>query len=206
MGHTSCRERNPWPFPRESGLGSEPSLPVLPKPRPRAAASRQAPGSHRPESARLRASTAAVCPKPLLMQTLFRSLSGLALAALAAAASAQITFLRRPRFGGRQFTANQAVANFSDIGFNDRAASAIIRGGIVAAMHRRLLSRPLREPGARQLSGSGDRRHRLRDPSARELTSRPGPGGGGVSRAAARWSSTRVSTSAAARSTWAERS
>ncbi len=63
------------------------------------------------------------------MLTILRTLIGLGLAALAAAANAQITFYDAPRFGGRPFTANQAVPNFADVGYNDRAASAIIRGG-----------------------------------------------------------------------------
>ena len=48
------------------------------------------------------------------MQSLFRSLAALALAALAGVASARITFFDAPRFGGRQFTIDQAVSNFAD--------------------------------------------------------------------------------------------
>lgn len=48
------------------------------------------------------------------MQSLFRSLAALGLAALPGVASAQITFFDGPRFGGRQFTIDQAVSNLAD--------------------------------------------------------------------------------------------
>lgn len=63
------------------------------------------------------------------MKATLRHLLSLALAAAAATAGAQITFWDGARFGGRPFTVNQAIPNFADVGYNDRAGSAIIRGG-----------------------------------------------------------------------------
>jgi len=112
------------------------------------------------------------------MQSPFRSLSGLGLAILAGTASAQITFFDAPRFGGRQFTANQAVANFTDIGFNDRAASAIIRGGtwqLCTDAYFRGRCESL-GPGNYQDLGVFGVAYAIS--STRELTGWPGPGGG----------------------------
>jgi uncharacterized protein YcfJ len=49
--------------------------------------------------------------------------------ACAATASAQVTFFEHEGFQGRSFTADQQVGNFDRMGFNDRASSAIVRGG-----------------------------------------------------------------------------
>jgi uncharacterized protein YcfJ len=44
-------------------------------------------------------------------------------------AAAQVTFFGREGFAGRSFTANGPVSEFSRHGFNDRASSAVVRGG-----------------------------------------------------------------------------
>jgi uncharacterized protein YcfJ len=49
--------------------------------------------------------------------------------AVASQASAQITFYEHSNFEGRAFTANDAVFNFNDIGFNDQASSVIVTHG-----------------------------------------------------------------------------
>ncbi len=56
--------------------------------------------------------------------------STLALAALAVAAqaSAQVTFYENDGFQGRAFTTNGAVQNFRERGFNDRASSVVVLG------------------------------------------------------------------------------
>jgi len=54
---------------------------------------------------------------------------GLALALLAAQASAQVTFYEAEGFHGRSFTASGEAANFGSSGFNDRASSAIVQRG-----------------------------------------------------------------------------
>ncbi len=57
-------------------------------------------------------------------------LSVLATTALAAStAMAGVTFFEAENFGGRQVTAERALANFPSVGFNDRAKSAIVEGG-----------------------------------------------------------------------------
>jgi len=63
------------------------------------------------------------------MKTIVRSLVALGFAAAAMAAVAQITFYDAPRFAGRPFTVSQTITNFADVGYNDRAVSAVIRGG-----------------------------------------------------------------------------
>jgi hypothetical protein len=47
---------------------------------------------------------------------------------VAGAVRAQMTFWDAPGFAGRTFTADRTIANFADVGYNDRAASAVIRG------------------------------------------------------------------------------
>jgi len=49
--------------------------------------------------------------------------------ACATAASAQVTFYEHERFAGRSFTTDRQVGNFGRMGFNDRASSAVVRGG-----------------------------------------------------------------------------
>jgi len=59
-----------------------------------------------------------------------RALLGCASAVAATAVFAQaITFFEYDNFGGRRFGENNAIANFEQYGFNDRAASAIINYG-----------------------------------------------------------------------------
>lgn len=45
------------------------------------------------------------------------------------AQSAEITFFEYPGFSGRSLTLRGYTANFGDVGFNDRAASAVVRSG-----------------------------------------------------------------------------
>ncbi|MEO8675226.1 MAG: beta/gamma crystallin-related protein [Casimicrobiaceae bacterium] len=63
------------------------------------------------------------------MPNLLRHLLFAATAATAATAGAQVTFWDGPAFAGQSFTANQTISNFADVGYNDRATSAVIRGG-----------------------------------------------------------------------------
>ena len=53
------------------------------------------------------------------------ALTGLA---IAAQATAQVTFYESSDFRGRTFTTAQPVRNFSEFGFNDRASSAVVSG------------------------------------------------------------------------------
>lgn len=55
-------------------------------------------------------------------------LGSLALA-IGTQAAAQVTFFGREGFEGRSFTVNGPVGDFARHGFNDRASSAIVRGG-----------------------------------------------------------------------------
>ena len=48
---------------------------------------------------------------------------------VATQATAGVTFYRDENFGGRQITIDQALANFEETRFNDRANSAIVAGG-----------------------------------------------------------------------------
>jgi hypothetical protein len=54
---------------------------------------------------------------------------GLAIAAAATQASAQVTFFEHDNFRGRSFTTDRPVDDFSRFGFNDRASSVIVRSG-----------------------------------------------------------------------------
>jgi uncharacterized protein YcfJ len=49
--------------------------------------------------------------------------------ACASAASAQVTFFEDADFSGRSITVERSMGNFDRAGFNDRASSAIVRGG-----------------------------------------------------------------------------
>lgn len=56
-------------------------------------------------------------------------IAGLALATIASAASAEITFYGREDFRGRSYTIDDSIGNLDNTGFNDRASSVVIRGG-----------------------------------------------------------------------------
>ena len=59
-----------------------------------------------------------------------RCMLGLGLIAFALAASAQeIVLYQNENFTGPRFSANNSVTNLADVGFNDRASSAVVRGG-----------------------------------------------------------------------------
>lgn len=60
------------------------------------------------------------------MKTFFRSALAVAALAIAAQASAQITFYEHDGFQGRSFTTSRQVGNFGRFGFNDRASSVIV--------------------------------------------------------------------------------
>ncbi len=66
--------------------------------------------------------------KRIPMKTLGKSLLVVAALAGAAHASAQITLYEDDGFRGRSFTADRQVGDFSSIGFNDRASSAVVQG------------------------------------------------------------------------------
>lgn len=62
-----------------------------------------------------------------------RKVLGSAFAALgvlaAGGAAGSVTFYEGENFTGREFAADRTVANFEDVGFNDRARSAIVKDG-----------------------------------------------------------------------------
>jgi uncharacterized protein YcfJ len=64
-----------------------------------------------------------------MMKTLFRTLAVAGALAFAAQAAAQVTLFENEGFGGRSITADQPIWNFDRLNFNDRASSAIVRGG-----------------------------------------------------------------------------
>ena len=66
--------------------------------------------------------------KGITMKHAYRTAIALATMALAAQASAQVTFYEREGFEGRSFTTERRVGNFERFGFNDRASSAVVRG------------------------------------------------------------------------------
>lgn len=49
--------------------------------------------------------------------------------AMAGSAFANVTFYERENFSGREITLNQSAANFDNMGFNDRARSAVVNSG-----------------------------------------------------------------------------
>lgn len=63
------------------------------------------------------------------MRNSFRMLAVAGALTCATAASAQVTFFEHEGFSGQSFTADRQVGNFDRMGFNDRASSAIVRGG-----------------------------------------------------------------------------
>lgn len=63
------------------------------------------------------------------MQASIKSLALAGALAVAAQASAQVTFYEHEGFAGRSFTADRPVGNFERSGFNDRASSVIVRNG-----------------------------------------------------------------------------
>ena len=63
------------------------------------------------------------------MSKKLRTAMGIAGLALATTAAAQVTFYSREDFRGQQFSTDRTVGNFDRIGFNDRAASAVVNGG-----------------------------------------------------------------------------
>lgn len=50
-------------------------------------------------------------------------------AAAIPALAADITFYEHDSFLGRSFVANQSISNFANVGYNDRASSAVVRSG-----------------------------------------------------------------------------
>lgn len=63
------------------------------------------------------------------MKTPIRTAMALATLAVAAQASAQVTFYETEQFGGRSFTADREVRNLKRFGFNDAASSAVVDEG-----------------------------------------------------------------------------
>jgi uncharacterized protein YcfJ len=62
------------------------------------------------------------------MSAFFRTAMTLVASALAAQASAQVTFYENDNFQGRSFTTERQVTDFSRSGFNDRASSMVVVG------------------------------------------------------------------------------
>jgi hypothetical protein len=72
----------------------------------------------------------AISTKGILMNRILHPLLAGVLALAAGAATADsITFYQDDNFRGRHFTADRAVGNFADNGFNDRARSAVVHEG-----------------------------------------------------------------------------
>ena len=63
------------------------------------------------------------------MKPMNRMLFGGAAALFSLAASADVTFYDNEGFRGRTFTAKGSISNLERVGFNDRAASAVVSGG-----------------------------------------------------------------------------
>lgn len=63
------------------------------------------------------------------MNTLMKSVLALTALSFSSLAAAQITFYEREGFEGRSFTTDQRIGNLERFGFNDRASSAVVRGG-----------------------------------------------------------------------------
>lgn len=64
------------------------------------------------------------------MNALFKTAAIAGALACAAQASAQVTFFEDDNFHGRSVTVDRELANFDRANFNDRASSAIVRGGV----------------------------------------------------------------------------
>lgn len=62
------------------------------------------------------------------MNKLIRIALAVATLAVAAQASAQVTFYEHENFQGRSFSTQQRINNFQRFGFNDRASSVIVQG------------------------------------------------------------------------------
>jgi uncharacterized protein YcfJ len=71
------------------------------------------------------------------MKTRFKMLAVAGAVAFATAASAQVTVYEHDGFQGRSFSADRPVGNFERSGFNDRASSVIVRGGLWEACEDR---------------------------------------------------------------------
>jgi len=62
------------------------------------------------------------------MKNTYRTAIALAVMAVAAQASAQVTFYEREGFQGESFTTRRQIADFGRFGFNDRASSVVVTG------------------------------------------------------------------------------
>ncbi len=63
------------------------------------------------------------------MKALFKHALAVCAVALAAQASAQVTFYQSENYQGRTFTAEGQVGDLQRFGFNDRASSVVVKGG-----------------------------------------------------------------------------
>ena len=63
-----------------------------------------------------------------LMNTILKIAAAFACWAVAAHASAQVTFYEHDDYQGRSFSTQRSVTDFSQFGFNDRASSVVVRG------------------------------------------------------------------------------
>jgi len=63
------------------------------------------------------------------MNKLLRNLLLAAGILVAGHAAAEVTFFENDGFQGRSFTTDRTIRNFDGSGFNDRASSAVVRGG-----------------------------------------------------------------------------
>jgi uncharacterized protein YcfJ len=63
------------------------------------------------------------------METMWKTMLGVAAVVFATQSAAQITFYEGEGFRGRTFVADRTIDNFDGYGYNDRASSAIVDGG-----------------------------------------------------------------------------
>ena len=61
--------------------------------------------------------------------TMMKALAAVLVTSATTAATAQISLYEGERFGGRNYSSDHSVSNLAQAGFNDRAASVVVRGG-----------------------------------------------------------------------------
>jgi uncharacterized protein YcfJ len=64
-----------------------------------------------------------------MMKATMKAVVVAAALAITSQAAAQVTFFEGEGFAGRSLTADRSIGNFEQYGFNDRASSAVVRGG-----------------------------------------------------------------------------
>jgi hypothetical protein len=115
----------------------------------------------------------------MTMRNLLRHFA-LALAlASAATAGAQVTFWDGAGFAGQTFSTGHTIPNFADVGYNDRASSAVIRGGSWQLCSDAYFRGRCVTLGPGQYPDLGSMGLAYAISSVREMTGWPGGGDGG---------------------------